>query len=131
MYVALSSLFLSIDVSFSQPNVLVDAEGCPRLSDFCLWTIRKVTDADNLSPLDYGFGARYSAPELLEVEEAPRTKKSYTPKSDVYSLSMIIVEVHLFLKRMVHSGPDGLLSSSPPNRCPSMISQMAISQAWF
>jgi len=51
----------------------------------------------NASTPNHGCTVRYCAPELLDVEGA-RAKKKLTAKSDVYSLSMVVVEVRRFPK---------------------------------
>ena len=83
-----------------QSNILVDAEGCPRLSDFGLSSITTNIVSVNASTPNHGCTVRYCAPELI-VEYAKvggrKYKKSFdvkcTQKADVYSLSMVIVEV--------------------------------------
>ncbi|KAF9789396.1 kinase-like domain-containing protein [Thelephora terrestris] len=76
------------------PNILVDGEGTPRLSDFGLCSITKNIDTVNASTPNHGSTVRYCAPELLDHEETPRVeKKKATNKSDVYSYSMVIVEL--------------------------------------
>ena len=82
---------------FPQSNVLVDAEGSARLSDFGLFSIRAA-----IAPNSHNdFGTRYSAPELLGTED-----QQPTSKSDIYSLSMIFVEVCVFRAHW-SSRPDG------------------------
>ncbi|KAF9647956.1 kinase-like protein [Thelephora ganbajun] len=75
-------------------NILIDADGCPRLSDFGLRSIMKDIDPVNASTPSRGDAARYCAPELLDTNGAVRVeKKKPTNKSDIYSLSMVIVEL--------------------------------------
>ena len=94
----------------AQSNVLIDAKGCPRLSGFSLWPIRRVTDPIDASVPDFDSRARYSAPELLDAAGLVRAKKERpTRKSDVYSLSMVIVEVRSFPYRVVSSDYHGFL----------------------
>jgi hypothetical protein len=50
--------------------------------------------------------ARYCAPELLNAKGFIRVEIKPTNKSDVYSLSMIIVEVHRFSESMIRPGSD-------------------------
>ena len=77
-----------------QPNILIDSEGSPRLSDFGLCSITKNLDSVNASTPNHGCTVRYCAPELLEFGDGAKVeKRKPTNKSDVYSLSMVIVEV--------------------------------------
>ena len=72
-------------------------EGTPRISDFCHCSITKDTDSVNASTPNNGCTVRYCAPELLDIDGVIRLeKRKPTYKSDVYSLSMVIVEVRLF-----------------------------------
>ena len=83
-----------------QPNILVDQGGCPRLSDFGLWSVTENIDSVNVSNPNHGYTVRYCAPELLDTDGIVNVeKKKPTHKSDVYSLSMVIVEVRLPLER--------------------------------
>jgi len=72
-------------------NILIDAEGNPRLSGFGSSSITKNVDSVNASTANQGCYFRYSAPEVLNVDGTLEVKK--TTKSDVYSLSMVIVEL--------------------------------------
>ena len=67
-------------------------QGGPRLIDFGLSSITRNINSVHASTLNYGCTVRYCAPELLDVEGV-RAKTKATYKSDVYSLSMVIVEV--------------------------------------
>jgi serine/threonine protein kinase len=97
----------SPDTPFFQPNVLIDAKGCPRLSDFAYNSITKNIYSVNASTPHRDSTVRYYAPELLGaggalwVEERTPTKKS-----DIYSLSMVIVEVRLFSESIIRPGLD-------------------------
>ena len=46
-----------------------------------------------------GSAVRYRAPELLEFEGVVGAERRPTKKSDVYSLSMVIVEVRPFSRK--------------------------------
>ena len=72
-------------------------ERSPRLTDFGICSVTKNINSVNASTPNHGCTARYCAPEVLDVEGA-REKKKLTAKSDVYSLSMVVVEVCLFPK---------------------------------
>ena len=53
-------------------------------------------DSVNASTPNHNCTVRYCAPELLDTDgRAREEKKKRTNKSDVYSLSMVIVEVRL------------------------------------
>ena len=83
----------------SQPNILIDAEGSPRLIDFDLCSVTEDIDSVNASTPNHGCTVRYCAPERLNADGVVRyEKKRPTYKSDVYSLSMVIVEVRLTSK---------------------------------
>ena len=69
--------------------------GSPRLTDFGLCSITKNIDSVHASTPNHGCTVRYCAPEFLDIGDV-RVKKKMTNKSDVYSLSMVIVEVRLF-----------------------------------
>ena len=92
-----SMLFVpSTSLPSFQPNILIDGGGSPRLSDFGLCSITRNIDSVNASTPNNGCTIRYCAPELLDTVTVVTTeKKKPTNKSDVYSLSMVIVEVHL------------------------------------
>ncbi|KAF9646888.1 kinase-like protein [Thelephora ganbajun] len=75
------------------PNILIDASGSPRLSDFGLCSITKNIDSVNASTPNRNCTIRYCAPELLEINGVPPLEKKPTNKSDVYSLSMVMVEL--------------------------------------
>ena len=90
-----------------QPNILIDAKGCPRLSDFACSSITRNINSANASTPNRGPTLRYCAPELLGDGAASNIKKQKpTKKTDVYSLSMVIVEVCLFSGSMMHLGLD-------------------------
>ena len=91
----------------SQQNILIDAKGCPRLSDFGLCSITKNIYSVNASTPNHGCTVRYCAPELLEVPGVVRIeKRKPTERSDVYSLSMVIVEVCPFSKIIIRLSSD-------------------------
>ena len=72
--------------------------GSPRISGFGLFLIGRSADPINAPIPDYDFGSRYSAPELLGNDGT-----SYTRRSDVYSLSMIITEACMSPERVIHT----------------------------
>ena len=86
-------------------------EGNARICDFGLNSISENIDTVNASTPNCGCTVRYCAPELLDTEEVVSSKKKKpTYKSDVYSLSMVIVEVRLSLEVL---SPGLRLFSSP------------------
>ncbi|KAF9644933.1 kinase-like protein [Thelephora ganbajun] len=68
-------------------NVLIDTKGNPRLHNFGYCWFTKDTDPENFSTPNYRSSTRYCAPELHNKDGI------MTKKSDVFSLSMIIVEL--------------------------------------
>jgi len=97
-----------------QPNILIDAKGNPRLSDFGLWPIvEQIVDSNNRRRPTHSrsWALPYSAPELvsdlLNVTNLAKVEKGRpTSKSDVYSLSMVIVEARPFSKTAIFPGSD-------------------------
>ena len=91
----LSCHFSGLRYRISQPNILINATGNPQLIDFGWSSLMGDTDAVNALPPKYGSSTfRYGAPEL-DDSGAPRVKERTptTMESDMYSLSMVIVEV--------------------------------------
>ena len=71
---------------------------------------------------------RYCAPELLLPEKLTKDlKRKPTDKSDVYSLSMVIVEVCMLCGNVVYLDPDGSSPSLQPSRYRFIISAKAVS----
>jgi serine/threonine protein kinase len=98
--------FPSTDAPFPQRNILVDVEGNPRLSDFGHFPITKNIDSTDASDVNHGYTVRYCAPELLDTDAVVTVEgRKPTNKSDVYSLSMVIVEVRLALGKYDSSQP--------------------------
>ena len=90
-----------------QPKIIIDADGNPRLRDFGLCSITENIDSVNASTPNHGCTVRYCAPELLDVDGVMRPdKRKPTTKSDMYSLSMVIVEVPLLFEFMIRPVPD-------------------------
>ena len=107
MYVGFVLPLFSTNVLLSQPNILIDKEGSPRLSDFGLCSITKNINSVNASTPNHGCTVRYRAPELLDIGGVVKVgKKKSTNESDVYSLSMVIVEVRLLPENMMRSDSD-------------------------
>lgn len=71
-------------------------QGNPRLSDFGLCSVTRNIDSVNASTPNRGCTIRYCAPELLDIKDTGSVeKKKVTYKTDVYSLSMVVVEVRI------------------------------------
>ncbi|KAF9647762.1 kinase-like protein [Thelephora ganbajun] len=74
----------------NSPNILIDAEGRPRLYDFANCSFTKSTDLANALTPSYTCTIRWAAPERLDLRVQDRGP---TTMSDIYSLSMVIVEL--------------------------------------
>ena len=77
----------NIVLTHLQPNILVDATGRARITDFGLATVTRNLDSIR-SASDYqGHTARWTAPEILTEEG------TYSKEADVFSFSMVMIEV--------------------------------------
>ena len=70
-----------------QSNILVDAAGRARITDFGLATVAQNPDSPRLVLDDQGHTARWTAPEILTEQG------TYSKASDIFSLAMIMIEV--------------------------------------
>ena len=86
-----------VDAIPSQLNILIDGSGTPRLSDFGTTSITKKLISINAPIPNYGGTIRWAAPEFLNRVDGGRSHWQVTHKSDVYALSMVIVEVRSLL----------------------------------
>jgi len=73
-------------------------EGSPHLHDFGFCSVTRNIDSVNASTPRPSCAVQHCAPELLDINVKGAKKKGLTNKTNVYSLSMVIVEVRIFLK---------------------------------
>ena len=70
-----------------QSNVLVDAGGNPRITDFGLATVTRDLDSLRRGSDECGDIARWIAPEILNG------RGTYSKEADVFSFAMVAIEV--------------------------------------
>ena len=70
-----------------QPNVLVDAAGRARITDFGLAMVTQNLDSLRSALGDQGHSVRWTAPEILNEQG------TYGKEADVFSFAMVMVEV--------------------------------------
>ena len=87
-----------------QPNIFVDSNGIPCLSDFGHCSIMTKVDSLGDSTSDNRM-LRYVPPELLDFGKRSNMQKR-SGKSDVYSLSMVIVEVCMVCVNVTYPDSD-------------------------
>ena len=89
----------------AKPNILVDATGCARITDFGLAPVTQNLDSMRSASDDKGHTARWTAPEILNE------RGTYSKEADIFSFAMVIIEVcHQWDMRI---GPR-LTAISPP-----------------
>jgi len=71
----------------SQPNILVDAKGRARITDFGLSTITQRLDLVWSGAGEDAHTTRWTAPEILDEWS------TYSKEGDVFSLAMVTIEV--------------------------------------
>ena len=69
-----------------QPNILIDATGHARITDFYFTTVATGMDSEPTILSHRGFTPRWTAPEVLD--EGPHSKKA-----DIFSFAMVMIEV--------------------------------------
>jgi len=90
-----------------QQNIVIDQKLSPRLADFGLSSITKNIASVNASTPNAGGTVHYRAPELFgSPGDATVKSKKVTKESDMYSLSMVIVEACLFHNSIVRQCAD-------------------------
>jgi len=70
-----------------QPNILVDAAGRARITDFGLATVTQNLDSMRSASDDKGHTARWTAPEILNEQG------TYSKEADIFSFAMVMIEV--------------------------------------
>ena len=71
----------------TQSNILVDAGGHARVTDFGLVTVTQNLDSIRGASDEHGHSARWIAPEILSG------RGTYSKEADVFSFAMVTVEV--------------------------------------
>lgn len=71
----------------NQSNILVDASGHARITDFTLAATTENPDLARSASSEYGRGVRWTAPEILGSRE------TYSKEADVFSFGMVTIEV--------------------------------------
>ena len=69
-----------------QPNILLDKQGCARITDFGLTTVTQNLDSIRSVSDDHGHTGRWAAPEILNGGE-------FSKEADVFSFAMVMIEV--------------------------------------
>ena len=74
-------------LTHNQSNVLVDAAGRARITDFGLAIVTRNLDSMRSAPAQYGHRVRWIAPEILHGGGP------FSREADVFSFSMVVIEV--------------------------------------
>ena len=70
-----------------QPNILIDANGHARITDFGLAMATQDLDSLRSTLDDHGHTVRWTAPEILSEQG------TYSKEADVFSFAMVMIEV--------------------------------------
>ena len=84
-YAIVLSIVFTPALTHCQPNILVDATGHARITDFGLTTVTR--SPDSVSSADQGHATRWAAPEILKDEG------TYSKEADVFLFVMVVIEV--------------------------------------
>jgi len=71
----------------SQSNIVVDANGQARITDFGLATVTQSLDYIRSAAAEHFQGAQWIAPEILN------DRGTYSKEADVFSFAMVTIEV--------------------------------------
>lgn len=70
-----------------QSNIIVDATGRARITDFGLAMVTQDLDSTRSAPTEQEHSARWIAPEILDGQG------TYSKEGDVFSFAMVTIEV--------------------------------------
>jgi len=74
-------------MEITQPNIIVDGSGNPRIADFGLATIARDSNSLVSTSDDPSYTLRWAAPEILG------SGKAASKASDIFSFGMVMIEV--------------------------------------
>jgi len=73
--------------TLSQSNIIMDATGRARITDFGLAMVAPNLDSVRSASTEHSHGARWAAPEILDG------RGTYSKGADVFSFAMVTIEV--------------------------------------
>ena len=82
-----SKLYITAVLTRLQPNILVDATGRARITDFGLTRVTQNLDSIRSGSGEQGYTARWTAPEILNGEG------EHSKEADIFSFAMVMIEV--------------------------------------